>query len=478
MKMTPTLYWHDYETWGATPSRDRPSQFAGIRTDEELNIIGEPLCIYCKPCPDILPQPQACLVTGITPQKALHEGFTEAEFIKQIHAEMSVPGTCNVGFNSVRFDDEVTRYTLFRNFYDPYEREYKDNNTRWDIIDMVRLTYALRPEGIVWPSRKDDANLPSFRLEELTKANGIAHEAAHDAMSDVYATIAVAKLIKDKQPQLYQFAYQHRNKADVARLLNWRDKKPVLHVSSMFPAKQGCLAVVMPVALDPSNKNNIICINLCESPKDIIHMDPETLRELMYTKTDDLPEGQARIPLLTIAINKCPVVATTKLLDDAASARLGIDLSACVGHWQQLMAVVGLENKLLTVFSHSERPPHPDPEQALYSGFISNNDKPTMQEVRRATAQDLMLRDYTFYDKRLQEMLWRYKARNFPESLTEQEQAQWDEFRYQRITEGVYPDDLTLEEYQDIIEQLWMDAEPRDKEILEVLAQYGDELLF
>jgi len=473
-----TLFWHDYETWGARPALDRPSQFAGIRTDENLNIIGEPLCIYCKPCPDVLPQPVACLITGITPQKAYAEGYCEADFIKLIHQQMAQPNTCNVGFNSVRFDDEVTRYTLYRNFYDPYEREWKNGNTRWDIIDMVRLTYALRPDGIEWPKREDEPDLPSFKLEQLTQANGISHEAAHDAMSDVYATIAVAKLIKQHQPQLYDYVYQHRHKSEVARLLNWREKKPVLHVSSMFSAKQGCLAVVMPVAEDPANKNNILCINLCESPDDLLNMGSEQLRELLYTKTADLPEGQKRIPLVTIAINKCPVVTTTKLLDHSAQQRLGIDLQTCVQHWQQLMQASGLENKIKAIYDGPRQPPHADPEQALYGGFIENHDKPTMQEVRKASAADFATIQFTFYDKRLQEMLWRYKARNYPESLTQEESELWQEFRYKRVTEGVYPGDLSMEQYQEIIEQLWMDADENDRAVLEALAQYGDELLF
>ncbi|MBT3411535.1 MAG: exodeoxyribonuclease I, partial [Halieaceae bacterium] len=204
-----TFYWHDYETFGADPSRDRPVQFAGLRTDADLNPIGEPLVIYSRPANDFLPHPQACLVTGITPQKALAEGLPEAEFIRLIHAELAAPGTCGVGYNSLRFDDEVSRYTLYRNFYDPYGREWQNGNSRWDIIDMVRACYALRPEGIEWPLREDGQ--PSFRLEALTAANGIAHEAAHDALSDVHATIAMARLIKTKQPRLYDYVLKHRD---------------------------------------------------------------------------------------------------------------------------------------------------------------------------------------------------------------------------------------------------------------------------
>ncbi len=189
-----SFYWHDYETWGADPSRDRPSQFAGIRTDAELNVIGDPLMIYCRPTMECLPQPMACAVTGITPQKALDEGLDERAFMAAIHRELAAPGTCGVGYNSIRFDDEVTRYGLYRNFYDPYAREWKDGNSRWDLIDVVRLCCALRPDGIEWPLREDGT--PSFKLEVLTAANGIGHEAAHDALSDVHATISLARLIR------------------------------------------------------------------------------------------------------------------------------------------------------------------------------------------------------------------------------------------------------------------------------------------
>jgi len=192
--MANTFYWHDYETFGVDPAKDRPSQFAGLRTDEELNPIGDPLVIYCQPQRDILPSAQACLITGITPQLAMEKGIPEPEFIHAIHRELSLPGTCGVGYNSIRFDDEVTRYALYRNFFDPYQREWKNGNSRWDILDMLRLTRALRPEGIEWTDH--EPGRPSFRLEHLTAANGIAHEAAHDALSDVTATIAMAKLVK------------------------------------------------------------------------------------------------------------------------------------------------------------------------------------------------------------------------------------------------------------------------------------------
>jgi Exonuclease I len=427
-----TFYWHDYETWGTDPSVDRPAQFAGVRTDEDLNIIGEPLRLYCRPAPDVLPHPEACLVTGIAPQRALNEGIVEAEFIARIHAELAQPGTCGVGYNSIRFDDEVTRYTLYRNFFDPYEREWANGNSRWDIIDMVRLCYALRPEGIEWP--EVDGRV-SFRLELLTAANGISHQAAHDAYSDVEATIQLARLIRAKQPALYDYVVQHKHKSKVGGLFDLVNRKPLLHISSKFSADNGCTGLVMPLAMHPTNKNAVIVVNLSADPTDLIRLDAEQIAERVFTAQSDLPEGEERIPLKLIHLNKCPVVVTPKMLDDKIAARLKIDRVQCEKHWQQLLQV-DLKNKVQQVMGRNDFAPRRDPERQLYDGFISDEDKAVMAQVRTATPHDLTQHNYVFRDKRLREMLWRYKARNFPESLSTAERGQWLEFCRDRLENG------------------------------------------
>jgi len=290
-----TLYWHDYETTGTDPKWDRPMQFAGIRTDENLNIIGKPLTLYCRLADDTLPHPEACLITGITPQLLSEKGIVEADFIKHIHAELSRPGTCGVGYNSLRFDDEFTRYSLYRNFYDAYGREWQNGNSRWDIIDLVRVTYALRPEGLEWPL--DDNGVPSFRLELLSAANGISHETAHDAMSDVYATISMAKLIKERQPRLYDYVYQNRDKRKAGLLLNVRQKEPVLHTSRLFPASHGCTAMIVPVALHPTNKNTILVYDLRYDPSSLNELSAEAIAARLFVANCEMPEGKARITL-------------------------------------------------------------------------------------------------------------------------------------------------------------------------------------
>lgn len=470
-----TFYWHDYETWGANPSKDRPCQFAGIRTDLDFNIIGEPLVEYCQPPQDLLPQPEACLITGITPQLAQEKGLREYQFVAAIHKELSVPGTCGVGYNSIRFDDEVTRFALYRNFYDPYEREWKNSNSRWDIIDMVRACRALRPEGIEWPFHEDGK--PSFKLEHLTAANNLKHEAAHDALSDVYATIAIAKLIKSKQPKLFEYLFKLRDKREVAALLNIAQKRPVLHISGMFPAERGCAALVLPLAMHPTNANEIICFDLSADADLLIELSAEEIRRRVFTAQSEL--DVERIPLKTIRANRCPVVATEKLLDEKIAERLKIDRAYCEATAQKLLKATALAEKLCEVFVAPERTPITDPEQMLYSGgFFGNADRATMNQVRKATAKQLAAQTFIFEDARLPELLFRYRARNFPETLNTDEQADWKEFCALRLTDKSAGASIVLDEFHAELRRLGegLDLDGKRKNILHDLAQYADAI--
>lgn len=335
--MKDSLYWHDYETFGAIPSIDRPSQFAGLRTDFDLNVIGEPLVIYCQPPMDILPSPQACLITGITPQHAFKHGLSEPEFIRQIHNQLAQPRTCTVGYNSIRFDDEVTRYTLYRNFYDPYQREWQNGNSRWDIIDLLRATRALRPEGIEWPDHESGS--PSFKLEHLTAANDISHASAHDALSDVTATIALAKLVKRAQPKLFDYILQNRGKVAVAKIVDTLSRKPFFHCSGMLPKENLYSAIMMPLAAHPTNKNAVICIDLSADPDALISLNKEQIKQRVFTAANDMPEGVERIPLKLVHLNKAPMVATPKVVDTVVAKRCSINLQRCEDSWRCLQQV-------------------------------------------------------------------------------------------------------------------------------------------
>jgi exodeoxyribonuclease-1 len=468
-----TLYWHDYETWGAKPSVDKPSQFAGVRTDEDLNIIGEPLVIFCRPNHDCLPQPQACLITGITPQRALINGTLENDFFRLIHQELSTPGTCGVGYNSIRFDDEVTRYGLYRNFYDPYEREWKQGNSRWDIIDVVRLVYALRPDSLSWPLREDGS--PSFKLELLSKANGIEHMSAHDALSDVHATIALAKLIKTKEPKLYEYCYQLRDKHSVLAHIDIDERKPFLHISSRFPTSNGCAALLAPLMRHPKNNNSIICYDLSVDPSSLLQLSTDEVIERLYVKASALPAGTERIPLKEVHLNKSPMVITAKMLDDQTAQRLNINKHQCELHWQQLCNA-DLKEKLTAVYENRSFASNTDAEQKLYDGFIGDSDRALLTDIRQASPESLSTFSEKLKDKRLITLLFRYRARYYPETLTESEQYQWQQWCYHRLTDETMGASLTLTQYFTEIDALKYNKGV-DQNILASLMTYGDGLL-
>ncbi|MDO6640427.1 MULTISPECIES: exodeoxyribonuclease I [unclassified Shewanella] len=448
--LQPTLFWHDYETFGVSPAKDRPSQFAGIRTDYDLNIIGEPENFYCKQATDYLPKPEAILVTGITPQLANLKGMVESEFMGRINTIFSQPNTCVVGYNSLRFDDEVSRYGFYRNFIDPYAREWQNGNTRWDIIDLVRACYAFRPEGINWPLKEDGS--PSFKLEQLTQANGLSHEQAHDAMSDVYATIAIAKLIKEKQPKLYDYYFNLRNKNKVAELIQGDFMQPLVHVSSKISAAKGCVTLIAPVAPHPSNKNAMICINLAMDISPLIDLSVEDIVERMYTSRADLAPDELPIPLKQIHVNKCPFIGTPKLLTEEVAARHQFDMDFARQQYKLFKQHPELREKMQAVFEANNHPAATDPDLMLYSGgFFSRADKAKMEMIRNTKAENLAALNLEFDDPRIEQMLFRYRGRNYPETLSHDESLRWREFCQQRLSDADYVINLEnlLEETSD-----------------------------
>jgi len=470
---THTFLWHDYETFGAQPRRDRPAQFAAIRTDAELNEIGEPIMIYCRPANDFLPDPQSCLITGITPQTCLENGVPEYEFAAAIERELAATGTIGVGYNTIRFDDEITRFMFWRNLIDPYAREWQNNCGRWDLLDVVRTAYALRPEGIEWPTHPDGR--PSFRLEDLSKANGLAHEAAHDALSDVRATIALARLIRDRQPKLFDFCFALHKKDRVATEIGLPMRKPFLHITGMFPAERGCIGVVWPLAVHPTNRNEVIVWDLAENPSELSTLDADAIRLRMFSKSDALPEGVTRLPIKTIHLNKSPVVISSlKTLSPEMRERWGVDIDTALRHAELAATAPDMSAIWQDVF-HRPQEATPDVDEDLYGGFIGNGDRRLLQDLRALPAEKLADARPAFTDIRLEELVWRYRARNFPHTLSEEEVQRWEEHRAARLFEGE-GGARTIDDLFEKIEELSETADERAEAILGALYDYAESI--
>jgi len=467
----PTFLFHDYETFGTSPSLDRPAQFAAIRTDADFNIIGEPEVFWCKPADDYLPQPGAVMVTGITPQEAREKGVNEAEFARRIHDLFTVPNTCVVGYNNVRFDDEVTRHIFYRNFYDPYAWSWQNKNSRWDLLDVMRACYALRPEGIVWPDNED--GLPSFRLEHLTRANGIEHSNAHDAMADVYATIAMAKLVKTRQPKLFEYLLSHRSKQKLTTLIDVPQMKPLMHISGMFGAWRGNTSWVAPLAWHPENRNAVIMVDLAGDITPLLTLESDALRERLYTPKEALGDAAA-VPVKLVHINKCPVLAPANTLRPEDAERLGINRQRCLDNLKRLRENPQVREKVVAIFAEAEPfVPSDNVDAQLYNGFFSDADRSAMNIVLKTDPRNLPALDITFADQRINKLIFNYRARNFPGTLDEAEQERWLQHRRNVFTPEY------LQAYAQELEMLYGEYEGNAEKqmLLKALYQYAQEIV-
>lgn len=412
--MDQTFFFYDLETSGLSPRADRIMQFAGQRTTMDLEPIGEPINILVKLANDTLPSPDAIMVTGITPQSTQLDGLTEAEFCKYVLKEIFTPGTVVCGYNSVRFDDEHMRHCFWRNFQDPYEWQWKDGRSRWDMLDVVRMTRALRPEGINWPVKDGKA---TNRLELITKENGISHENAHDALADVNALIDVTRLIRDKQPQLYNYLFKMREKKAVQQLVNLQNPTPFVYSCGQYSSANEKTTVAFPIA--PAKNGNVLVFDLRHNLDELLEQEEPKfypiVKELKY--------------------NHCPAVAPLGVLEQGDGwKKIGLDKEIVEKNLKALLAHPDFIERMRS--ENEERadfPPAPDSESALYDGFLDAPDKTKCLAVASASANELADFHPDFNDPRLPDLLLHYKARNFENSLSEDEHKAWEKYRVERL---------------------------------------------
>jgi exodeoxyribonuclease-1 len=471
--MSFSFFWHDYETFGRDTRRAAPAQFAGLRTDEALNEIGEPVMLHCRPPTDRLPEPEACLLTGILPQDCLRLGLPEHAFAAAVERELARPGTVGVGYNSIRFDDEVTRHLFWRNLIDPYVREWRNDCGRWDLLDLVRCAWALRPDGLEWPRNAEGK--PSFKLEHLTAANGVAHEAAHDALSDVRATLSVARLLKARQPRLWDYGLTLRHKATVQSVL--AAGRPVLHVSGRYPVERGCMALVWPFASHPLNRNEVIAWDLAHDPAELMALDAAAIRARLFVRREDLPEGTQRLPIKTIHLNRSPIVIRNlDTLDDARAERFGIDKALAWRHAETAARIGGeMAGVWPEVYRREAAAAPVDVDEDLYGGFLDDADRSRLERLRALAPAELARQRPVFKDSRLEELLFRYRARNFPDTLDADERGRWQQHRHERLHEG-RDGGPTLAAFLDRIDELGENADERGQDLLGALADWAAEI--
>ena len=462
-----TFYWYDLETSGIDPKWDRIVQFAGVRTDEDLNVVGDEYCTYVRLPDDVLPNPDASLVTGITPQLTHYKGISETTTLLEINRIFSEPNTCVVGYNSLRFDDEFIRYGLYRNMMDPYAREWQDGNSRWDLLDLVRATGGLRREGVLWP--EDENGLPVYKLEELTKANGIAHGHAHDAMSDVHATVAMARLIKQQQPKLFEYYFNLRQKKKVRSLLEPYGAQLCVHVSGIYPRQRSGVAPIVSVGRHPTNSNSILVVDLAQDIEPMLGMSPAEIGAQLFQ-----PGALSRPPLRELRVNRCPFVAPVEVLSEENQKRLEIDLKLAKERARRLKQP-GVADKLQRAYLGTRPPTNDDVDASLYDGFLQDRDRSRCQSLHEALKKG-QWQDMDYDDKRLPSLASRMKARSFTSLLEPEEFGPWRNFVTEKLVgEGAW---MNLQKFDERLEELLSNEQlEADKfQVIRQLAEHSADL--
>ncbi len=474
-KLKMNFLFYDLETTGLKPSLHRIMQFAAILTDENLQELKRVNWLI-KLNPEVLPNPWAILTTAITPQST-QKGISEPEFLKKLHQELLLPNTIITGFNTIDFDDEFMRFTLWRNFYDAYEWQWKDGRSRWDILSLVRTTRALRPEGINWPFKPDGT--PTNTLEELAKANKLEHTSAHDALSDVEVTLDIARLIKLKQPKLFDFHLKLKDKNMAASYLDLESPKPVVHITPRFPSGDLHTSIVFPLCPTPGRAGGILVYDLRYDPTEFFKLSPAQLKRLTYTNKNHLGEYQEkRLPVKMVQFNKAPSLAPLEVITPQTAKNINLDLKQIQQNLAKLKAnLTSFSQKVYEAYKPDDKkwPAKTDPDLQLYDGFLNDADRNASAAVRVASLKDLKLNKFEFEDSRLPKLLTLYKARNYPKALSQPEKLDWVEYLQLKLKDGS-GDIPPLATYQQELAQLLPSLKPKQQKLIESLQEWAEKV--
>ncbi|AGS06946.1 exodeoxyribonuclease I [Candidatus Profftella armatura] len=469
-----TFLWYDYETFGLNVRRDRPFQFAAIRTDIMLNTIDNPIMLYCKPAPDFLPDPRACLITKITPQFCLNNGIPEYKFASIIEKIFLKPGTISVGYNTILFDDEITRFMFWRNLINPYEREWKNNCSRWDLINVIKAFYVLSPYGITWPYKNNGK--PSFKLEHLSFVNNLSHKKAHDALSDVRATLGLARLIRNNNPRLFNFILSLRKKKYVLAEIGWPIARPFFYITHMFSSKHSYISLMWPICIHPMNKNILITWNLLHDPKKFLLNDINKIRDYLCFKKNSFKED---IPISMIHLNRSPIVISNlKVLSSNLMFRYKFDLNCAFKNIKCASSILNntyIWKKIFLDYKINNSDLELNIDEELYNNFISKKDNFKLAILRSMSPKKLSNVNFCFENKKLEELIFLYRARNFIETLSYKELKRWKKYRISRFynkKNNLYNINMFYLE----IESLLKKANEHDTKILNALLMYGKSI--
>jgi exodeoxyribonuclease-1 len=404
-----TFVFYDTETTGTDTAFDQILQFGAIRTDDDLNETDR-FEIRCRLLPHVVPAPMALKVTGIDLKVLMDPALpSHYEAIRQVYAKLSDwSPSVFVGFNSISFDENLLRQAFYQTLQ-PIYLTNTSGNTRADMLRIAHAVAAYAPNAIAIPL--EDSGKQVFKLDQLSPANGFDHENAHDAMGDVEATIHLAKLIRDRAPEVWGRMMQLSRKQDTANILK---EEEILCLTQYFGGRAHNRYVTQ-CGADPTYDASRAVFDLNQDPEPYLDM---TIEELVHEM------NKSPAVIRAVRTNAQPILMP---YTEAPGALREVSLPIeGLGERARMIATnadfrrrVGeaLANR------YPEKDPSPHVEQQIYDGFASSGDQVLMHRFHDVPWEDRLGVAMEMADLRMRRIAQRLIYFERPEVLPEKTRA-------------------------------------------------------
>lgn len=438
------ILWYDYETSGRDPAADRVIQMGWQLTDPAMEPLSDPDAQLVRLPDDVLPSPGALLVHQIAPEVHQRDGITEAELAVKLD-QLIAPKTLVGGYNSRRFDDRFTQHIFYRCLFDPYRWQFSDGRGRFDLYPVVLVFYVMAPEAIHWPEDADGR--PRFKLDRIGPLNqlDVGIQRAHDAGSDVMMTARLARTLALHYPDLFADCLRMIDKHHVTDVIRGSGRtEGLLEVTAFGGWESGYTRDLWIPFRVSERSNDYVAFDLNHDPESVL----AGLQELTEKPLEatELSRALRALGVHTIRTNSQPMLFRRDLLDAEVTRRLsefGRDVDQQNSHrdlWhhiQESPAFKQLYQLVISLIAPSDEPTADDVDLMLYGGaFLSDHDKALLADCPRLDAEKLKSYTPAFEDARYPELVFRYRARNFPGSLNPGEWRRWQQRRRFKLIDG------------------------------------------
>lgn len=360
--------------------------FAAIRTDGNLDEIDR-FQVRSRLLPHVVPHPSALCTNGLPIGHLLDETLpAHYDMVRSIRQRLlSWSPSIFIGYNSIRFDEEMLRQALFQTLHNAYLTN-THGNCRADALSLVMAATTLSPTCLSVP-RGPQAR-PIYRLEGLATANGIAHGNAHDAMGDVAATVELCRIVCDRSSELWQRFVRFSKKATVAEFVDSEDG----FLLTEFYANEAHHAAVVCIGRDPDQPNARFCLRLDCGIDRLAAMSEQDLRAELSVKPS---------PIRRIRVNAAPTL--TPLYEAPDLMLGGIAPGTIEDTSRRIKDDQSLRQRLVAAYlsGQTERPQSLLVEEQLYSAFPGPSDEARMAAFHDASWPEALSIALSFDDLRL-----------------------------------------------------------------------------